>query len=203
MSDSNPHKCTKAERTQAYFIATAKQMILKDGISNTSVRKIAAQAGYSYATLYNHFGGMEELLLQTKISMMNDFFAFVKEKLPNGVSGIEDIKILNRLHLSYYFENPNIFEFFYQYQIRPQKIDLPILLEFSSTWRGIFERLAKRQIIPANKVDLISKTLIYSIHGILTLCFSNNALSFDSLCSDLDHITEMLLRTEESTPCRS
>lgn len=197
MNDNNTHKSTKAERTQAHFIDTTKQMIMKDGISNTSVRKVAEQAGYSYATIYNHFGDMEELLLQTKISMMNDFLALVKNKFPNGISSIEDIKILNRLHLSYYFENPNVFQFFYQYQIRPQKIDLPILSEFSNTWREIFERLAERQINSANKVDLISKTLIYSIHGILTLCFSNNQLSFDGLCLDLDNITEMLLSTEE------
>lgn len=188
--------CKKAEITREHFIQTTKQMILKDGINNTSVRKVAEQAGYSYATIYNHFGDMEELLLQTKIAMMNDFFALMKEKFPNGISGVEDIKTLNKLHLSYYFENPNVFQFFYQYQIKPQKIELPILPEISNTWREIFVRLAEKQIIAENKVDLISKTLIYSIHGILTLGFSNNKLSFDELYLDLDNITEMLLKKE-------
>lgn len=188
--------CKKAEITREHFIQTTKQMILKDGINNTSVRKVAEQAGYSYATIYNHFGDMEELLLQTKIAMMNDFFALMKEKFPNGISGVEDIKTLNKLHLSYYFENPNVFQFFYQYQIKPQKIELPTLPEISNTWREIFVRLAEKQIIPENKVDLISKTLIYSIHGILTLGFSNNKLSFDELYLDLDNITEMLLKKE-------
>lgn len=188
--------CKKAEITREHFIQTTKQMILKDGINNTSVRKVAEQAGYSYATIYNHFGDMEELLLQTKIAMMNDFFALMKEKFPNGISGVEDIKTLNKLHLSYYFENPNVFQFFYQYQIKPQKIELPILPEISNTWREIFVRLAEKQIIPENKVDIISKTLIYSIHGILTLGFSNNKLSFDELYLDLDNITEMLLKKE-------
>jgi hypothetical protein len=87
---------------------------------------------------------MEELLLQTKISMMNDLLLVVKNEFPNGVSSIEDIMRLNRLHLSYYTEAPHVFQFFYQYQIKPQKIELPILPQYGELWKNNFENLAKK-----------------------------------------------------------
>ena len=43
-----------------HFIKVTKQMILESGIDNTSVRNVAETAGYFYATIYNHFGDMEE-----------------------------------------------------------------------------------------------------------------------------------------------
>lgn len=193
MNDKVPQSHSKAERTCAHFIQITKQLILAEGINNTSVRKVADRAGYSYATIYNHFGDMEELLLQTKISMMNDFLLVVEQEFPNGVSSVEDIKQLNRLHLSYYMKTPHVFQFFYQYQIKPQKMELPILPQYGELWRSNFEKLAKGHIIAETEIDLVSKTLIYTLHGILTLYFSNNELSFDRLCEDLDMITEKLL----------
>ena len=194
MSDNPMKNNSKAERTHDHFIKVTKQMVLKSGIDNTSVRKVAETAGYSYATIYNHFGDMEELLFQTKIAMMKDFWISVEQSFPDGVHSVADIKQLNRLHLAYYMENPNVFKFFYQYQIKPHKINLPILEQMDISWKNNFEQLAKENIIDEADVDFISKTIIYTLHGILTLYFSNNELSSEQLCADLDHITDKLLK---------
>lgn len=194
MSDNPMKSNSKAERTRDHFIKVTKQMILESGIDNTSVRKVAETAGYSYATIYNHFEDMEELLFQSKIAMMKDFWISVEQYFPDGVHSVADIKRLNRLHLAYYIENPNVFQFFYQYQIKPHKINLPILEQIDISWKNNFEQLAKENIIDEADVDFISKTIIYTLHGILTLYFSNNKLSLEQLCADLDHITDNLLK---------
>lgn len=194
MSDNSMKRHSKAERTRNHFIKVTKQMILESGIDNTSVRKVAETAGYAYATIYNHFGEMEELLFQTKIAMMKDFWISVEQSFPDGVHNADDIKRLVRLHLAYYMENPNVFQFFYQYQIKPHKINLPILEQLDISWRNNFEQLAKENVIDETDVEFISKTIIYTLHGILTLYFSNNELSSEQLCADLDHITDKLLK---------
>lgn len=57
-----------------------------------------------------------------------------------------------------------------------------------------FEQLAKENIIDETDVDFISKTIIYILHGILTLHFSTNELSSEQLCADLDPVTDKLLK---------
>ena len=49
---------------RGYFIQAAKEILKGEGLESMSVRNIADQAGYSYATLYNYFKDVKDLILE-------------------------------------------------------------------------------------------------------------------------------------------
>ena len=44
-----------------YFIEATQELILKEGLENLSIKKIAEKAGYNSATIYNYFENLEVL----------------------------------------------------------------------------------------------------------------------------------------------
>ena len=71
---------------------------------------------------------------------------------------------------------------------------MPQFIIILEIWKNNFKQLAKENSIDETDVIFISKTIIYTLHGILTLYFSNNKLSSEQLYADLDHITDKLLK---------
>ena len=49
------NKIIQEQRIKGYVIQAAKEILKGEGLKSISVRNIADQAGYSYATLYNYF----------------------------------------------------------------------------------------------------------------------------------------------------
>jgi hypothetical protein len=52
----------------------------------------------------------------------------------------------------------------------------------------------KRGIVKENEVPVIAKTLIYTLHGLLALYFSDNGMTVDYLYAELDKTIEYLLK---------
>ncbi|EHI79549.1 hypothetical protein HMPREF9093_00189 [Fusobacterium sp. oral taxon 370 str. F0437] len=51
----------KKKRVMMYFIEASQELILKEGLENLSIKKIAEKAGYNSATIYNYFENLEVL----------------------------------------------------------------------------------------------------------------------------------------------
>ncbi len=56
-------------RMKNYFIQATKEILKGEGLQAVSVRNVADKAGYSYATLYNYFKDITELIFVC----VNDF----------------------------------------------------------------------------------------------------------------------------------
>lgn len=52
------------ERIKTYFLDAAKNLLRAEGLKGVSVRNVAYRAGYSYATLYNYFKDINDLLFR-------------------------------------------------------------------------------------------------------------------------------------------
>lgn len=68
-------KNIKKDYVKSKFVEAAKAIILQDGVLSVTVRRIAEITGYSYATIYHYFQDLNELLLETKLSMILDMAA--------------------------------------------------------------------------------------------------------------------------------
>ena len=51
-------------RMKGYFIDATKELLKGEGLSAVSVRSVADKAGYSYATLYNYFKDLNDLIFE-------------------------------------------------------------------------------------------------------------------------------------------
>lgn len=55
------------------------------------------------------------------------------------------------------------------------------------------KRYGQNGIIKESDIPLIAKTIIYTIHGLLSLYFSDNGMTVKILYEDIDNITDYLL----------
>ena len=183
----------KTQRVKRYFLEAAKQIILEEGVEGVSARKNSKIAGYSYATTYNYFKDINELLGETKTLMVADVANYMQEAMRFPIISIENIKMLIRAYVQYYLANPHIFRFFYLYRLSDEEAQKE-RYDFSDSWTWTFRFLVEEGRMKETEVENCAKSLIYSIHGLLTLFFSGNGITEEMMFADMDKIIDYILR---------
>ena len=190
-------KNLKRQRIKMYFLEAAKEIIINKGVENVSVRKVADIAGYSYATVYNYFADLNALLWEVKAVMVNDLNESIQKKMDQSLYDINGIKRLFRVYIAYYFENPNIFKFFYLCSLnKPDEKTTESLSEpdYNEMWKETFKHFIITGKLQEKDIEVVAKIFIYSMHGMLTLCFSNNgSLTEQNIYKDIEKMVDYLL----------
>lgn len=190
-------KNLKKERIKMFFLEAAKEIIVEEGVENISVRKVADLAGYSYATIYNYFEDLNELLWDVRNLLIGDIAGYMQKKINEPLYDLGGIKKLLKVYMSYYFENPNVFKFFYFYKlIKPSKrVEENGGLNFEEIWSQTFKGFVLNGTLQESDIEVISKIFIYSMHGMITISFSyNEELTEEKLNKELEQIIEYVLK---------
>lgn len=183
----------KKDRIISYFIEAAKEIIMGAGTDGISVRKVAEKAGYSYATIYNYYKNLHELLWDVKKSFVVELQEYLIQNTIEATSE-KDIKTMLHAYVSYFVEYPNVFRFFYMYPLDNEIGDLEELFSiFGSISLKTSSDFASAQLANA---DIISKTCVYTVHGMLMLFFSSNGMTKELLFYDLTKILDFLFTVE-------
>lgn len=191
----NVAKITKKDRILKVFIDATKTQILTQGIENVSVRRVAEETGYSYATIYNYFKDLNALLWEVKKEMIQDLIKWMSQTIPDSKRDLSGIEKIFHSYVKYYFDNPNVFKFFYFHTVIPTSNSIDNTFDFNSMWIDTFSFLIETNQLDLEDVQTISKSLIYTLHGILTLHFSQNGLhTYESVCSEIDEILSYLVQ---------
>jgi len=191
--DTKDKQNLKTKRVKSYFIQAAKSIIITDGIENVSVRKVADLAGYTFTTIYNYFTDLNELLQDVKGEMIQDLMIHMQGTFPDKLYDLTDVKELNHLYMKYFIDRPNVFSFFYSYRMHPIKerpIDLP---DFNTLYMDTYKGFVISGTIKESDIPIIAKTIIYTIHGLLALYYSDNGMTTKILYEELDKIIDYLL----------
>ena len=98
---------------RGYFIEATKQILRGEGIKSISVRNIADQAGYSYATMYNYFKDVKELIFECVLDFQEECTKQIKMDAENSPSGTEKINSITKSYMKYFVQYPGIFELFF------------------------------------------------------------------------------------------
>ncbi|MDZ7767057.1 MAG: TetR/AcrR family transcriptional regulator [Melioribacteraceae bacterium] len=101
------------KRMRGYFIQAAKEILRGEGLRAVSVRNIAERAGYSYATLYNYFDDLKELIFECITDFKEESTDFVKERTKNSERGLTKINDIVIAYANFFVQHPGIFELFY------------------------------------------------------------------------------------------
>lgn len=105
-------KQIQEERMRRYFIDSAKNLIRGEGLKSISVRNVAHHAGYSYATLYNYFKDVNDLLYHCVDDFCREAEEFIAGKTGTK-EGIEGVKATVRAYIAYFTEYPGVYELFF------------------------------------------------------------------------------------------
>ena len=195
--NENEHKNLKAERVKKIFAETAKKMIIQEGIESVSVRKVAEQAGYTFATLYNHFKNIDELLWYTRNIMIGDIIKYMESDPVNITNGIENVQNIFRRYLGYFIKNPNVFRFFYFHHLKREDKPDGCNTNIPGGKQALeaFGFLTASGHFTQEEAGTLIQTMIFSAHGLLTLSISDNDnLGLPEIPEQMDKVIQFLLR---------
>lgn len=170
-------KQTKKERTQREIIEAAKYIIHNKGHEAVTVRYLAEVTGYSYTNLYYYFKDLNALLWTLRLDMIEDMIAELTSISFKKDDPVEEILDAFFCYTDYFFKHPNVFRFFYFYPfIQPEGDNSYQKLEqrFQSMWQTSFIRLIQECIIQTEDIEVVAKTIIYALQGMIMLSFSSN-----------------------------
>ncbi len=170
-------KQTKKERTQKDIIKAAKNIIHDKGHEAVTVRYLAEETGYSYTNLYYYFKDVNALLWTLRLDMIEDMITELTSVSFKNDDPVKEILGAFFCYTDYFFKHPNVFRFFYFYPfVQPEGDDSYQKLEqrFHSMWQTSFIRLIQEGIIQAEDIEVVAKTIIYALQGMIMLSFSSN-----------------------------
>jgi AcrR family transcriptional regulator len=107
-------KPIQEERIRGYFITAAKDLIRGEGLAVVSARNVAERAGYSYATLYNYFKDIRDLIFSCLEDFMTECREFVQQHSKTGATGVEGLHSTTKNYITFFVQYPGIFQLLYQ-----------------------------------------------------------------------------------------
>jgi len=170
-------KQSKKERTRKEIIQAAKDIVQDKGYEFVTVRHLAEVTGYSYTNLYYYFKDLNTLLWVLRLDMIEDMIAELTSITFTGDDPVKEILDVFCCYTDYFFKHPNAFRFFYFYAfVQPEGDESFQSLEerFSGMWQTSFSGLVQSGIIRANDIEVVAKTIIYALQGMIMLSFSSN-----------------------------
>lgn len=97
-------------RMKTYFIEAAKEIIKGEGIRCINVRNVAQKAGYSYATLYNYFKNLKDLIFLCTVDYVQEIKDFVfAQELPKK-NGLTHLEAVVKAYCKYFIQYTSIFD---------------------------------------------------------------------------------------------
>lgn len=160
-------------RMKGYFIQATKDILRGEGHKGISVRNIADQAGYSYATLYNYFKDINDLVFLCVTDFQEECRQFVNDQTKNISEGTGKLKATILAYLKYFVEYPGIFDLFYlvkggDFGNKHTIIEI-INNSLDDICKNEWNYCIEHKIFFAENVDRLKAQLKYAVIGLLVL----------------------------------
>lgn len=110
----------KKKRIMIYFIEATEKLINEDGIDGLSIRRIAGEAGYNSATLYNYFDDLEHLVLFASVRHLREYVNALRKSIKPDMNALQIYRLVYINFSEFSFQSPDIFNnmFFGRYRDR-------------------------------------------------------------------------------------
>ena len=122
------------DRMKSYFITSAKEIIRGEGMRALSVRTVAEKAGYSYATLYNYFKDLRELVFYCIV----DFLKELREFVDISSKGNQTLLSRTKSFCNYFVQYPGTFSVIFTEQMSEIVLNEQITKEIDYTFVSVF-----------------------------------------------------------------
>jgi AcrR family transcriptional regulator len=105
-------------------INAGRRIIVSDGLSGCSARKIAQEIGYTVGTLYNVFDNYDDILLHINADTLDGMYQTVSNAIDRDLSGVQAVKALLLLYLDCATEHRALWSVLFEYNLS-EKTSLP------------------------------------------------------------------------------
>jgi AcrR family transcriptional regulator len=101
------------QRMRGYFIEATREILKGEGLKSVNVRAVAERAGYSYATMYNYFKDIKELVFICVQGFQEECEAQVTAAAVKHKHGRDRIRAIMKSYMGYFVQYPGVFELFF------------------------------------------------------------------------------------------
>lgn len=196
-------KALQRERTRRYFIDAAKELVKTKGLEQVSARNVADLAGYSYATIYNYFADINDLLWHVTLDLIEEMAERLGQIPLSGDNPICWLKQGYRDYVRYYLEFPAVFRFLFHSQIgvpSPEVAPMLRLNQIGSKQAFVLQQCVRRGMLDAEDVPVVAQMLVTIVHGLLLMHFASDpqiteAEMFEALDLDIGFVLQRLVKS--------
>jgi AcrR family transcriptional regulator len=103
------------------IIEAAYSLMEKEGYSNVSTRKIAAQIGYTVGTLYNVYRNLDDIFIHINGKTIDKLHSILNKALDNAKPK-DAVKSLANAYIQFSKENFNIWSMLFEYRFPPEQV---------------------------------------------------------------------------------
>ena len=184
-------KQIQEQRIKNYFIQATKDLLKGEGLRTVSVRNIADRAGYSYATLYNYFKDVKDLVFECVKDFQEECEEMIITETKNSSQGLEKIKAITKSYIKYFVQYPGIFELFYtekvtELQNKQQTVEM-INTFLDKLTNDEWNYCITNNIVSMNEAMLKRSQLKYLVTGLLLLYISRrHPSSYQDFMNDVE-----------------
>ncbi len=154
-----------------YFVAAARDLIDEGGVASLSARKVGTRAGYSYATLYNYFSDMNELILAAMIETLEELHMVIVERTEEERAPRAKLVLGIEAYLDYFEMHPRRFHLAMVHPV-PKVQSEPAVPAITRTMVGLIEACEDAGAKLVGRPEEIAELLGSSLHGKLLFYFS-------------------------------
>lgn len=149
-------------------LSAAERLVITGGVAELTVRKIAAEIGYTPGSLYTLFDSLDELILELNGRTLDDLNAQLHVNINAGEPPRLQLRRIAQTYLQFALHHPHRWHLAFEHtlphiEILPEK--------FQTKVDTIYTRVAEvlQSLVPANQLRLAAVTLWSTVHGMCTL----------------------------------
>jgi AcrR family transcriptional regulator len=188
------------ERIRRYFIDAAKELIRGEGLSVVTARNVAERAGYSYATLYNYFKDIRDLIFNCAEDFMAECSTFVAENTDSTKGYGERLEDISKNYVKFFVQYPGIFFLLFQQKqsdIATASSNVAgIQTLFDAATEAEWQELGKQAACNADILGLIRENHKLALHGLLMLYLNRRKeMDYKQLMDEVVGLTGLAVKT--------
>lgn len=158
------------------IIETARELLLKNGYRNISLRKIAREVGVSATSIYLHFENKDDLihtLMEQAIDRLNDLLEKKANREKDPIQKLED---LAHAYVDFALNNPREYQIIFLFS-SDEMTRYPVE-KFRKARRGyelvhaVLEEGVKQGLITEEQPRLAAYTFWAQLHGVMSVVLS-------------------------------
>lgn len=183
------------QRMMKYFIVAAKEIIKEEGISCVTARKIGEKAGYSYATIYNYFSDLNEVLIYCVFDFLEKCYKYLISFKNDKIDCKEQVIVYSIAYFKYFNENPDMFQLIFVEDLgNPSEEVIKKRPSVSILLKETIIQCAKEGYIKEENIDLLGELIASSIHGKLLFLLKKRSIEeLDNVIVSIKNEIEFLI----------
>lgn len=204
MAQPSTRRDEDVERTRRLILDAARTEFVSSGYEATSIRRVAARAGFSHGTIYLHFRDKDDLLYQVSEDEFSRLLARLRA-LPRSQDPIQRLIGGLRALGIYGLDNPH------QYQLmmghRPQSFSTtdsprfgPMAEQVSEFMSDLMREASRRSFVQNTTPRLDHLSLLAMVHGVVDL-FALQLVDRTTAEEALDHSIVLILGSLSGGTC--